>query len=181
MNSSLESDNATVVLGQIGRVHGIKGWLKLSSFTSPAENIFDYPRLQVKIGNKCQDLEIDEFKSSASALLVHFKGYDDPETARLLVGLELSVGDRELPQLEPGEYYWHQLQGLKVINQHGQLFGLVNKILETGANDVLVITPNPDSIDERERLIPYLKDSVIEEIDLEKETIKVNWEADYLD
>lgn len=174
------TDNA-VVLGQIGRVHGIKGWLKLNSFTSPAENILDYPRLQVDIRNKCQLLEIDEFKSSGKGLLVHFKGYDDPESAGVLVGLELSVGNRELPELEQGEYYWHQLKGLKVINQHGQLFGLVSKILETGANDVLVVAASQDSIDERERLIPYLKNSVIEQIDLEKETIKVNWEADYLD
>ena len=112
---------------------------------------------------------------------MHFKGYDDPETSRELVGLELSVEDSELPELEPGEYYWHQLVGLKVINLSGQLFGLVSKILETGANDVLVISPNQDSIDERERLIPYLKNSVVEEIDLEARTIRVNWEADYLD
>ena len=179
MSNSLNSDDA-VVLGQIGRIHGLKGWLKLVSFTYPAESILDYPQLQAEIGKQRQVLEIDQFKLQAKALLVHFKGYDDPESARELTGLELSVAGKELPQLGPGEYYWHQLQDLKVINQHGLMFGQVSKILETGANDVLVVTPNQDSIDERERLIPYLVDSVIETIDLEQGTIKVNWEADYL-
>ncbi|PCJ23646.1 MAG: ribosome maturation factor RimM [SAR86 cluster bacterium] len=170
-----------VVLGQIGRVHGLKGWLKLISFTSPLDSILDYSRLQVVIENKLQVLEIDEHRQLSKALLVHFKGFDDPELARKLTGLELSVERKDLPPLDTGEYYWHQLQGLKVINQHGELFGLVSKILETGANDVLVISANQESIDDRERLIPYLMESVIDGIDLETETIKVNWEADYLD
>jgi len=80
-----------------------------------------------------------------------------------------------------GEFYWHQLEGLKVINQHDQLFGRVSHLLETGANDVLVIKADSESIDDRERLIPYLMDSVIREIDLENETIQVDWEAEYLD
>ena len=80
-----------------------------------------------------------------------------------------------------GEFYWHQLEGLKVINQHDQLFGRVSHLLETGANDVLVIKADSESIDDRERLIPYLMDSVIREIDLENETIRVDWEAEYLD
>ena len=68
-----------------------------------------------------------------------------------------------------------------MINQHDQLFGRVSHLLETGANDVLVIKADSESIDDRERLIPYLMDSVIREIDLENETIRVDWEAEYLD
>jgi len=180
-SDSPDSHEAGVVLGQIGRVHGIKGWLKLISFTSPLENILDYSQLRAKFDNEWRTLEIDQFRAQPQALLVHFKGYDDPETARELTGLELSIATEELPELDSGEYYWHQLEGLSVINQHGQLFGLMTGMLETGANDVLVIAPNQDSIDDRERLIPYLKESVIEQIDLDNKTIKVNWEADYLD
>ena len=68
-----------------------------------------------------------------------------------------------------------------MVNQHGQRFGRVSHLLETGANDVLVVAADSDSIDDRERLIPYLRDSVVSEIDLEDETIRVNWEADFLD
>lgn len=170
-----------MVLGEVGRVHGLKGWLKLISFTSPIENILDYPRFHATIGGRSQELELDEHRRQNKALLVHFKGYDDPETARLLTGTELKIANEELPQLERGEFYWHQLQGLRVVNQHEQVFGRVSHLLETGANDVLVVKADKESIDDRERLIPYLVDSVIKEVDLESQTIRVDWEADYLD
>lgn len=175
------ADNEWVVLGEIGRVHGLRGWLKLISFTDPIENILDYSRFHANLGGKSIQLELDEHRLQSKALLVHFKGYDDPEKARQLTGTEIAIANQELPQLESGEFYWHQLQGLSVVNQHGQRFGRVSHLLETGANDVLVVAADDDSIDDRERLIPYLQGSVISEVDLEGETIRVEWEADYLD
>lgn len=181
MVSKLEAGSEWVLLGEVGRVHGLKGWLKLISFTSPIENILDYTRFHAVVEGRAQELEIDEHRRQSKALLVHFKGYDDPETAKLLTGTELMVADEKLPELERGEFYWHQLQGLKVVNQHEQVFGRVSHLLETGANDVLVVKADSESIDDRERLIPYLVDSVVIEIDLENQTIRVDWEADYLD
>lgn len=181
MASNPEVDKERVVLGEIGRVHGLKGWLKLISYTSPLENILDYTRFHVEVEGRSQELELDEHRRQNKALLVHFKGYDDPETARLLTGTELTIANEKLPELERGEFYWHQLVGLRVINQIDQVFGRVSHLLETGANDVLVVKADSDSIDDRERLIPYLVDSVIVEIDLEGQTIRVDWEADYLD
>jgi 16S rRNA processing protein RimM len=70
---------------------------------------------------------------------------------------------------------------MKVINQHGHEFGRVNSLLETGANDVLVVTPTTESIDARERLIPYVADIIIDNIDSKARLIRVNWEADYLE
>ena len=176
-----DTDREWAVLGEIGRVHGLKGWLKLISFTSPIENILDYSRFHVVVGGRSQELELDEHRRQSKALLAHFKGYDDPETARLLTGTELTIANKELPQLEIGEFYWHQLQGLTVVNQQNQVFGRVSHLLETGANDVLVVKADNESIDDRERLIPYLLTSVIVEIDLETQTIHVDWDADYLD
>ncbi len=169
------------MLGEIGRVHGLKGWLKLISFTSPIENILGYSRFQAEVGGRPQELELDEHRRLNKALLVHFKGYDDPETARLLTGTELTIANEKLPQLPRGEFYWHQLQDLRVVNQHEQVFGRVSHLLETGSNDVLVVKADSESIDNRERLIPYLLDSVVIEIDLKNQTIRVDWEADYLD
>ena len=181
MVSKPEADSEKVILGEIGRVHGLKGWLKLISFTSPIENILNYSRFTAQVGGRSQELELDDHSRSDKVLLVHFKGYDAPETARLLTGTELAIANEKLPQLEHGEFYWHQLQDLKVVNQHEQMFGRVSHLLETGANDVLVVKADSESIDDRERLIPYLLDSVVIEIDLGNETIRVNWEADYLD
>ena len=179
--SESKAGSEWVVLGEIGRVHGLQGWLKLISFTSPIENILEYSRFHANIGGRSTQLELDEHRRQNKALLVHFKGYDDPETARLLTGTEIAIANAELPRLESGEFYWHQLEGLSVVNQHGQRFGRVSHLLETGANDVLVVAPDSESIDDRERLIPYLQGSVIDEVDLEGETIRVDWEADYLD
>ena len=70
---------------------------------------------------------------------------------------------------------------MEVINEEGQLFGKLERLLETGANDVLVVQPTGESIDERERLIPYIKEEVIKKIDTIAGKILVNWEADYLE
>tara|TARA_B100000929_G_scaffold268874_1_gene237968 strand:+ start:93 stop:653 length:561 start_codon:yes stop_codon:yes gene_type:complete len=186
MVNSSESESAVschkkVVLGQLGKVHGIKGWLKLTSFTNPPENILDYLTLQAEIDNRWQILEIDGFRQQPNGFIVHIKGYDDPETSRQLTGIRLAVNNDLLPVLDKGSYYWHELVGMKVVNQTGQEFGRVNSLLETGANDVLVVTPTTESIDARERLIPYVADIVIDHIDSKARLIRVNWEADYLE
>lgn len=181
MASAPDKVNGMVVLGQFGKTHGIKGWLRLNSFTEPATNILDYPELRTKIAGLWKVLEIDQCREQPNGLLVHVEGFDNPETVRDLIGLELSVPIEMLPALQDDEFYWHQLLGAQVINQQQQCFGEVTKVLETGANDVLVITPSEASLDDRERLIPYLKDSVIKKVDVAGKTISVDWEADYLD
>ena len=181
MAASLDNDGKRVVLGQFGKIHGLKGWLKLNSFTSPLENILDYPRLLAVVDQNRKTLKIDQFRRQPKGLLVHVDGYDDPESARQLTGVELWVMTDAMPELTDGEFYWHQLLGMKVVNQQAELFGQVTKLMETGANDVLVITPTEDSLDDRERLVPYLVDTVIVAVDLDGKTITVNWGADYLD
>jgi len=170
-----------VVLGQLGKLHGIKGWLRLSSFTNPTENIFEYPTLLAEIDNRWQVLEIDEYRQQSNGFVVHIKGYDEPEIARQLSGIRLAINSQLLPKLDEDSYYWYELEGMKVVNLQGENFGQVSSLLETGANDVLVVKPTDDSIDARERLIPYIADSVIDHIDSEERFIKVNWEADYLE
>ena len=128
-----------------------------------------------------QVLEIDQHRQQNNGLLVHFNGFDDPETARNLTGLELVVDAEQLPGLEEGSFYWHELEGMEVCNEAGEVFGVIDRLMETGANDVLVVAPYANSIDDRERLIPYIKDSVIKSIDATERKILVNWEADYLE
>ena len=182
---SAETGNAdsTLVLARIGKTHGIKGWVRLISFTSPETNVGNYRHFQgASKGLKSQTLalEMDAYKLQGNGLIAHFKGYDDPEAARALTGMELAVGNDELPALPDGEYYWYELQGLQVVNPHGECFGEVKELLETGANDVIVVVPNQNSIDDQERLIPFLRERVVLEVDLSNKQITVDWEADYL-
>ncbi len=169
-----------VVLARIGKVHGLKGWLRLNSFTSPADNLLEYQEFLVQQGSAEKPLLLTEYRLQAGKLLGKFDGYDDPESARLLTGLDLFVRSDTLPRLERGEYYWHELQGLTVLNLQQQRYGKVVRLLETGANDVLVVRPDAESVDDRERLIPYLPESVVKAVDLQQGTMTVDWEVDYL-
>lgn len=179
MSQDVTQDKA-VILARIGKTHGIKGWLKLNSFTSPPENILAHRHFQAQGGQTSLTLEMDAHQGEGESLLAHFSGYDDPESARQLTGLALAVPSSDLPALPEGEYYWYQLEGQAVVNREAQRLGFVRQLLETGANDVLVVAPDADSIDNRERLIPYLPDQVVLRVDLEAGEIMVDWPADYL-
>ncbi len=179
--TSGSSKQKRVVLGKVGKVHGIKGWLRLHSHTSPPDNILDYPELGAIIKQKPLALKIDDSRFQNSTLLVHFSGYDDPESSQDLVGTELWTDSSLMPTLDEGEFYWHQLQGMDVVNLQQEMLGKVSKLLETGANDVLVVSATAGSIDKRERLIPYLKEKVIKNVDIDANLIQVDWEASYLD
>lgn len=171
--------NDRVTLGRLGKTHGLKGWLRLDSFTDPALNITEYRKFFTNRGTR-QDLVMDQVQEQGSKLIAHFEGFDDPETAQQLVGAELQIPASELPDLRDNQYYWYQLIGLTVINSEGQLLGQVDRMLETGANDVLVVKATAASIDDHERLIPYLRDAVVKRINLDQGSIEVEWGADYL-
>ena len=85
-----------------------------------------------------------------------------------------------LPDLSEDDYYWHELIGLRVENTAGQCLGKVSNLLETGANDVLVVDASADSIDDVQRLIPWLPDNVVVKVDRTAGVIVVEWGADYL-
>jgi len=102
----------------------------------------------------------------------------DREVARTYADFEICIPRSELPPLTGEEYYWYQLQGLKVINQLGQVLGRVDHLLETGANDVLVVKPCDGSLDDRERLLPYTDPCVLK-VDLEAGEMHVEWDADF--
>lgn len=169
-----------VTMGRIGRVYGIKGWLKLISYTQPKENILDYQQLRARIDGRWQDIEMDDCKIHGNGLIAHFVGYDDPDAAKLLTGVELAVPEQDMPALESEDFYWHELIGMQVLTTSEQLLGLVSKLMETGANDVLVVQPSQGSIDQRERLIPYLPGRVVTKVSREQRSIHVDWDADYL-
>lgn len=180
MNAQADRSDNRVVLGKVGKVHGIKGWLRLNSFTSPPGNILNYAKLHTELENAPRLLRIDDSRAQQKGLVVHFEGFDDPETARRLTGCEIWVPSTDMPALEAGSFYWHELQGLQVKNLQGQIFGSVQRLMETGANDVLVVAPTANSCDSRERLIPFLPERVIMDVSMKAQCITVDWDADYL-
>ena len=163
-----------IVVGRIGGVYGVRGWLKIESYTRPKENIFTYSPLLIHIDLEWQQVEIEEFQQRGNdRLLVKLKGINTPEKAREYVCCELALEQEKLPTLTEGEYYWHDLIGLEVYNQDQINLGKIKNIVETGANDVLVI--NKIGENKIETLIPLVMGVYVKRVDLIDKTIFVDW------
>jgi|SRR5690554_3224511 len=177
-----DKSSVNLVVGQLAGVFGVKGWIKVRSFTQPEENILNYGSWRLKLATGLRAVEVDAYKVRPQGLVVHFKGIDDRDVAALLGRAEIEVDKAELPELPAGEYYWHQLIGLKVITQVGGtelLLGRIAEMMETGANDVMVVRPMEGSLDDRERLIPYVPDLYLVGVDLTSGEVRVDWDPEF--
>ncbi|MDZ5603500.1 ribosome maturation factor RimM [Pseudomonas sp. RP23018S] len=178
MNATPEMADDLIVVGKIFSVHGVRGEVKVYSFTDPIENLLDYRHWTLRREGSVKQVELVSGRSNKKELVAKLKGLEDRDEARLLSGYEICVSRSLLPNLNDDEYYWYQLVGLSVINQDEQLFGKVDHLLETGANDVVVVKPCAGSLDDRERLLPYTRQCVLA-IDLEAGVMRVEWDADF--
>lgn len=151
------SSGGFITLGKITAVYGIKGWVKVYSHTNPMTNILNYKHWILDHNGHQQAIEVDQGRHQAKGLVAHIVGCDDRDIARQYCGAEIKVALNELPETADDEIYWHQLEGMdvKTRNEAGDelLLGKVFHLMETGANDVLVVRPCRDSIDKTERLV----------------------------
>ena len=177
MNATPSAEDL-IVLGKITSVHGVRGEVKIYSFTDPIDNLLDYPTWTLKRDGEVKQVELVSGRLQGKVLVAKLKGLDDREVARTLAGFDICVPRALLPDLDDGEYYWHQLEGLKVIDLQGQLLGRLDHLLETGSNDVMVVKPCPGSLDDRERLLPYTEQCV-QKVDLAAGEMRVDWDADF--
>jgi|TARA_B100001971_G_scaffold37719_1_gene32712 16S rRNA processing protein RimM len=167
-----------LLVGKINGVYGVKGWVKVYSYTEPSEQILNYLPWYLKKGAKQHSVKVVEGKKQGKGLVALTDGIEDRTQAEELIGSEIWVDKDQLPNLEKGDYYWHQLEGLEVFNEAGEFLGEVSHLFETGANDVLVVKASEKSIDDMERLIPYVEKEIVLEIDLEERRILVAWGSD---
>jgi 16S rRNA processing protein RimM len=169
-----------ITLGKVGAVYGIKGWLKIHSFTDDPEAILDYLPWSLKLGNKIQTVEVTDWRKHNKSLVVKVAKYDDRDQAQTLVGSEVLVKSSVLPDLPDGEFYWRDLIGMAVVTDKGYDLGTVSDIMETGANDVLVVKANRnDAFSQKERLIPYLFEQVVVSVSMENKQICVDWDPGF--
>jgi len=183
-NSNISSsDSGMLVLGGISGVFGVKGWLKVFSETDPLENILSYSPWYVEVNKQWQAFKLVDGKRHGKAVIVQLEGINDRNQAEALKRARIAIDPSQLAETGENEFYWHDLKGLRVLNQAGYEFGLVVDILETGANDVLVIhsKEQKESTNKPEEyLIPFIWESVILKVDLDAGLIEVDWEPDYL-
>lgn len=168
-----------VVLGRFNSPFGVQGWIKVYSYTEPMENIQSYGPWLVKQKGVWSPVEVSSVKKQGKGLIAKLHQIDEPEAARLFCEAEIAVASSALPALESGEFYWSQLEGLKVYTESGELLGRVDHLLETGANDVLVVKGNEESIDRETRLIPYVPEKVVKEIDIKAGILRVDWAPEF--
>jgi len=169
----------SAVMGKVTSVYGVKGWVKVMSFTQPKENISQYKNWVLDHSGERITVKVSHCKPHANGLIAQLDGCSDRELAKQYCGSLITVSQSELPELSNGEFYWHQLEDLRVVTVEDMLLGKVSHLIETGSNDVLVIKKCEGSIDGRERMVPYLPDQVVKKIDLDAGLIEVEWDPDF--
>lgn len=172
--------DAFIVVGKLTSAYGIKGWLKAYSYTEPKENLFSYSPWFIGDNPKSlTEVTVKNHKDQGKLFQVQLKECIDRNQAEALSGQLIYVPAEQLAELEEGDYYWRDLEGLTVINQQKECLGKVNYLIETGSNDVMVIKSTRESIDKRERMIPYIPEQFIISVDLEQKVITVDWDSEF--
>jgi len=163
------------IMGRIAAAHGIRGWVKVQPYTELLDSLLDYDTWWLgEEGGAWREVQIERSEVHNKKLAVLLADCPDRNAAERLKGLLVAVPRSSLPAQEAGEYYWSELIGMAVVNLADERLGVVEKLLETGANDVLCVGSGGDEI-----LIPFVE-QIIKQVDVEKRIIVVDWSADYL-
>lgn len=174
------SEQEKIVVGKLGASYGIRGWLKVFSYTDSAENIFSYSPWFIKVRGTWQTFQLEDWKRHGQGYVGKLAGLDLREDAQLLTNAEIAINVDALPALSNEEFYWRELFGMMVVTTKGYDLGKVTDVLETGSNDVLVVAANPkDAFGQKERLIPFLDEQVIKQIDRTAQRIEVDWDPGF--
>lgn len=172
MGGADQQRSKRVLLGHISGVHGIKGWLKVHSWTSPKEAILEYGTWL--LGDEFEPVRIKDGRVQGKNIVVALPGVNDRDSAQSLVGKEISTLRSALPEPQGESWYWTDLEGLEVKTIAGEVLGRIDRMLETGAHDVMVIRG------EREILVPFVPGIYVQQVDLEKGQVMVDWDPEYL-
>ena len=151
-----EGEPLFLVVGKLRRPHGIHGEILMDVLTDFPERLL--PGKKVLVGEAHQSLEIVNLRRHDPELLISFEGIETREEAGEYRNRLVYVEADALPILPEGEFYHHDLIGLRVENEAGQELGVLEQVLVTGANDVYVVR----TVDEQELLLPAIHDVVLE-------------------
>jgi len=168
----LNQDSDWVVMGRIAAPFGIKGWVKVQPYSEDPGTLMDFESWRVGRGEQQMHYSVEVIQDHGKALVAKLAGIDDRDAAYALRGQEISVAKSALPPPEENEFYWSDLIGLTVFNRDGVELGKVDSLMESGANDLLVVKGM------REHLIPFVA-AFVGKVDLAGGTIEVDWGEDY--
>ncbi len=171
--------SAPVVVGRIGAAYGVRGWLHVHSFMEPGSALLEFSEWLLADSADAPEenwyvAEVRQARAHNRGFVAHLAACDDRNRAEELTGLLVALPREVLPPAEEGEYYWCDLLGLRVRNTDGVALGVVQSLMETGANDVLVLRGEGE-----ERLIPFVLEQVVQMVDLDAGEIVVDWAVDW--
>ena len=172
----MRSSDRKILLGKLGKPHGVKGFLYIHYYGEDPNKLYDYEGLLLDDGSL---VKVDKLLLQKDRVILKFLETNSRNDAEKLRDKELFIKEDSLPVLENNQAYYFELEGLNVKNLDNVDLGRVKEILETNANDVLVIEPTKSSVDKKERLVPYVKGNVVKEINKIDKTILIDWSEDY--
>ncbi len=167
-------DQRLILLGKLHGAFGVRGELKLESFTDPKSAIFRYQPWTLRdLQGAERAIEGAHGRETNKGVVATFPDVADRDAAEAMRGCEILAPRSALPPPRPGEYYWIDLEGLRVVNVDGTDFGTVSHLFATGANDVLVARGD------RERMIPFKQPDYVQSVDFDTGIVTVDWDPDF--
>jgi 16S rRNA processing protein RimM len=166
------TDDRIVTLGKIVGSFGVKGWIKVHSYTDPLANILDYEVWQLKSGGDWTSHLLQDGRETDKGVQAKVEGIENPEDARMRVGTEIGVWRSEMPATEKGEYYWSDLEGLDAFNLDGELLGRIDHFRTTPAGTIVVVQG------QREHWVPFVKER-ISKVDIEAGRVVLDWPLEW--
>ncbi len=160
-----------ILVGKISNPHGIKGWVKVISFTDPIENILSYKKWTISDNQTEKTYCLEDSRIQGNKIVIKLEGVNNRDDADLLKNLQIEVNRSDLPKLDENSYYWEDLVDFNVIDINGMHVGKVDSLFRTGSNDVLVIINKT----KQRLLVPFIMVEVIKYVDLDKELISIDW------
>ncbi len=157
-----------MVVGRIGGAYGVRGWVRLTSYTDPPDNLLHYAPWYLRRSGVWRGVDVREIRAHGEGFVAALAGVQDRDAALALGGCRIGVPAASFPPPRSGEYYWRELIGMRVVNSDGAVLGTVERLIETGAHDVLVIAG------ERERLIPFARQFVTAVVP-KQGVLRVDW------
>jgi len=173
-----QSAETVVVLGKIVGAYGVKGWVRIHPFADDPLSWRKIDRWVFKtdkdVAAEWRPAVLKQIKVHSDGLIASFDGVDDRNASEALIGQLIGAPREAMPATIEGEYYWGDLVGLEVRNNQAQLLGVVQELMETGANSVLVAV-DAEGV---KRLLPFVA-SVVNRVDLKRREILVDWGLDW--
>lgn len=165
--------DAMITLGKVNGVFGVKGWVKVYSYTADQNDILNYNPWFLRQDGQWREIKVLDGKPQGKGLVASLEGLTDRDMALSMNGLLIGVPRENLPALSDDEFYWSDLAGLQVATVNGLNLGKISHLFETGSNDVMVVKGD------RERWLPWIMGDVVKSVDLQNRLVKVDWDPDF--